>query len=84
MTGAAVPHRSITGALIRLRSVRLCLFVHTLLRAGEVRALAWTDVSFDKRQLRVERKDWGGQVSSTKGGRLPLCAPDGAAPAAAL
>jgi integrase len=30
----------------------------------------WTDVSFAKRQLCVERNDWRGQVSSTKGGRL--------------
>ena len=40
------------------------------LRSGEMRALEWTDVNFQKRQLCVERNDWRGQVSSTKGGRL--------------
>ena len=40
------------------------------LRSGEMRALEWTDVNFGKRQLCVERNDWRGQVSSTKGGRL--------------
>jgi integrase len=40
------------------------------LRSGEIRALAWTDVNTEKRQLRVERGDWRGQVSTTKGGRL--------------
>jgi integrase len=40
------------------------------LRSGEIRALAWTDVNPDKRQLRVERGDWRGQISTTKGGRL--------------
>lgn len=40
------------------------------LRGGEIRALEWTDVNFSKRQLCVERNDWKGQVSSTKGNRL--------------
>jgi site-specific recombinase XerD len=35
-----------------------------------MRALEWTDVNFTKRQLCVERNDWRGHVSSTKGGRL--------------
>jgi integrase len=40
------------------------------LRSGEIRALAWTDVNFGKRQLCVERGDWRGHVSATKGNRL--------------
>jgi integrase len=40
------------------------------LRGGEMRALEWTDVNLKKRQLRVERNDWRGQVSTTKGNRL--------------
>lgn len=40
------------------------------LRSGEMRALGWTDVNFDKRQLCVERSDYKGVVSTTKGGRL--------------
>ena len=40
------------------------------LRAGEMRALQWTDVSLDKRQLRVERNDWQGHITTTKGNRL--------------
>ena len=40
------------------------------LRGGEIRALEWTDVNFGKRQLCVERNDWRGQVSTTKGGRI--------------
>jgi integrase len=40
------------------------------LRSGEMRALAWTDVNFGKRQLCIERGDWRGQISTTKGGRL--------------
>jgi integrase len=40
------------------------------LRSGEIRALRWIDVNLEKRQLCVERGDWRGQVSTTKGGRL--------------
>jgi integrase len=42
------------------------------LRGGEMRALEWTDVNLKKTspQLRVERNDWRGQVSSTKGNRV--------------
>jgi integrase len=40
------------------------------LRGGEMRALEWTDVDLAKRQLRVERNDWHGQVSATKGNRV--------------
>jgi integrase len=40
------------------------------LRAGEMRALEWTDLNLDKRQLRVERNDWQGHITPTKGGRL--------------
>jgi len=40
------------------------------LRGGEMRALEWSDVNLKKRQLRIERNDWKGQVSSTKGNRV--------------
>ena len=40
------------------------------LRGGEMRALEWTDVNLQKRQLRVERNDWRGEVTSTKGNRV--------------
>jgi integrase len=40
------------------------------LRGGEMRALEWTDVNFRKRQLRVERNDWRGEVTTTKGNRV--------------
>jgi len=33
-------------------------------------ALEWSDVDLAKRQLRVERSDWKGHVTSTKGGRV--------------
>jgi integrase len=39
------------------------------LRCGEIMALEWKDVDLDKRQLRVERSDWKGHVTTTKGGR---------------
>jgi integrase len=40
------------------------------LRGGEMRAIEWTDVNFKKRQLRVERNDWRGEVTTTKGNRV--------------
>lgn len=40
------------------------------LRCGEMMALEWRDVDLEKRQLSVERSDWKGQVTSTKGGRV--------------
>lgn len=40
------------------------------LRCGEMIALDWSDVDLIKRQLCVERSDWNGQVTTTKGGRL--------------
>lgn len=40
------------------------------LRAGEMRALEWTDLDFVKRQIRVERSEWRGLVGSTKGNRV--------------
>jgi integrase len=40
------------------------------LRCGEMMALEWRDVDLQKRQLCVERSDWKGQVTTTKGGRL--------------
>ncbi|MFN7982531.1 MAG: tyrosine-type recombinase/integrase [Vicinamibacterales bacterium] len=40
------------------------------LRAGEMRALEWSDVDLVKRQLRVERSEWRGEITSTKGGRV--------------
>ena len=40
------------------------------LRCGEMMALEWGDVDLDKRQLTVQRSDWKGQVTSTKGERV--------------
>lgn len=40
------------------------------LRAGEMRALQWTDVDFTRRQLRVARSEWHGHLTATKGGRV--------------
>jgi integrase len=40
------------------------------LRCGEMMALKWSDVELAKRQLRIERSDWKGHVTATKGGRV--------------
>jgi integrase len=40
------------------------------LRCGEMMALEWGDVDLVKGQLCVERSDWKGHVTGTKGGRL--------------
>ncbi len=40
------------------------------LRAGEIRALAWTDVNFPSRVLTVRRTDYRGNLGSPKSGRL--------------
>ena len=40
------------------------------LRCGEMMALEWSDVDLGKRQLCVQRSDWKGHITDTKGGRL--------------
>jgi integrase len=40
------------------------------LRCGEIMALEWRDVDLGKRQLTVQRSDWKGHVTATKGGRV--------------
>jgi integrase len=40
------------------------------LRVGEIPALPWTHVDFDRRQLCVEFNNWRGQIGTTKGNRL--------------
>lgn len=40
------------------------------LLCGEIMALEWSDVDLVKRQLRIERSEWKGHVTATKGGRL--------------
>jgi integrase len=40
------------------------------LRCGEMMALEWGDVDLGNRQLTVQRSDWKGHVTSTKGGRV--------------
>ena len=40
------------------------------LRCGEIMALEWDDVDLGKRQLCVQRSEWKGHVTTTKGGRL--------------
>jgi integrase len=42
------------------------------LRCGEMMALEWKDVDLAKRQLTVERSDWKGHVTATKGGRTRM------------
>lgn len=45
------------------------------LRCGEMMALEWTDVDFDRGRLRVQRSDWKGHVTAPKGGKsrtIPL------------
>jgi len=39
-------------------------------RCGEIMALEWTDVDLSKRQVCVQRSDWKGHVTTTKGGRV--------------
>jgi integrase len=40
------------------------------LHRGEMIPLEWRDVDLGTRQLRIERSDWNGKVTTTKGGRL--------------
>jgi integrase len=40
------------------------------LRCGEIAALEWHDVDLARRQLCVQRSNWHGHITSTKGGRL--------------
>ena len=40
------------------------------LRCGEMMALEWSDVDLSKRKLRIERSEWKGHVTATKGGRV--------------
>jgi integrase len=40
------------------------------LRAGEMRPLRWMDADVDKEQLRIERNEWQGHISTTKGNRI--------------
>jgi integrase len=39
------------------------------LRCGEIRALEWSDIDLQKRQLCVQRSQWKGHVTAPKGGR---------------
>jgi len=40
------------------------------LRCGEMLALQWDDIDLAKRQLCIQRSNWGGYVTEPKGGRL--------------
>jgi len=40
------------------------------LRCGEMMALEWTDVDLRTGQVSVERSEWKGHVTATKGGRV--------------
>ena len=51
------------------RASILCA-VHAGLRAGEIRALSWTDINFPSQVLTVRRTDYRGHLGSPKGGRL--------------
>lgn len=39
------------------------------LRGGEMTALEWTDIDFERRLLHVHRAEWEGQIGTPKGGR---------------
>jgi integrase len=39
------------------------------LRCGEIMALEWGDVDLPKRQLRIQRSEWKGHVTTPKGGK---------------
>ena len=66
-----------TEAVQQLKNDPLCFLFQALcrggeagLRCGEIMALDWGDVDLGKRQLCVQRSDWKGHVTATKGGRL--------------
>ena len=40
------------------------------LRAGEIVALEWADVDFERRQIRVRHSDWCGELTAPKNGRI--------------
>jgi len=40
------------------------------LRCGEMIGLEWGEVDLVKRQMRIQRSEWRGHVTSPKGGRL--------------
>ncbi len=40
------------------------------IRAGEMRALRWTDADVEKGMLRIECNEWQGHISTTKGNRI--------------
>ena len=40
------------------------------MRFGEMMALEWADVNFETDKLTIERSDWKGHVTTTKGGRV--------------
>ena len=54
------------------RTTYLCVLLggEAGLRCGEMMALEWQDVDWQKRQLCVCRSEWKDQVTSTKGGRV--------------
>jgi integrase len=56
--------------LSRLTELIVLLGGDAGLRCGEMIALEWSDVDLAKRQLCIQRSDWNGEVTSTKGGRL--------------
>jgi integrase len=40
------------------------------LRCGEMVALEWADIDFEKRQMCIRQSDWRGELTAPKGGRL--------------
>jgi integrase len=67
---AAVPFDATAKAIDSTTYVAVLLAGEGRLRAGELRVLAWTDVNHDQRHLRVERSEWQGHITTTKGNRL--------------
>ena len=64
--------RLVTAAKAMDRSAYLIVLLggEAGLRCGEMMALEWSDVDLGNRQLCVQRSEWKGYVTATKGGRL--------------
>jgi integrase len=55
-----------SAAKIDVTALLIVLLGDAGLRAGEMRALRWIDANIDKSQLRVERNEWHGHISTNE------------------
>jgi integrase len=64
--------RLIDGARAVDRNAQLIVLLggEAGLRCGELIALEWSDIDLAQRQLRVQRSQWKGHFTATKGGRV--------------